>query len=97
VSTRAPGPASPSTPTPQAPTLGDKYDPAEHREHTRARLAGGLALLLAVVGILLIGLTAAKTISLSDAKDLAEVIFSPIVVLTGTALGFYFGVHQDGR
>jgi hypothetical protein len=81
-------------PTPRAPELGPPYDPAEHREHTRAQLAEGLAVLLAVVAILLIVLTAAKAISISDAKDLAEVIFSPIVVLTGTALGFYFGVHQ---
>ncbi len=42
-------------------------------------------------------LTAAGSLTLGEAKDLAEVIFSPIVVLTGTALGFYFGVHQDGR
>jgi len=83
-----------SGPTPQTPRVGATYDPAEHREHTRAHLAEGLAVLLAFVGILLILLTAFKKISLSDAKDLAEVIFSPIVVLTGTALGFYFGVHQ---
>jgi fatty acid desaturase len=83
--------------TPQTPTLGEKYDPAEHREHTRARLAAGLAFLLAIVALLLITLTASGSLSLDTAKDLAAVIFSPIVVLTGTALGFYFGVHQDGR
>ena len=81
---------------PQAPTLGEKFDPSEHREHTRARLAAGLAILLAVVGILLIVLTAANALSLEQAKDLAAVVFSPIVVLTGTALGFYFGVYQSG-
>ena len=89
----------PGTPpeAPPAPTLGPKYDPVEHRERTRGRLAVGLAFLLAIVGLLLIVLTATHAISLNDAKDLAEVIFSPIVVLTGTALGFYFGVHQNGR
>ncbi len=90
-----PGPTSgPSDPAPQTPGIGEPYDPSEHREHTRARLAEGLAVLLAIVAILLIALTAAKCISVNDAKDLASVIFSPIVVLTGTALGFYFGVHQ---
>jgi hypothetical protein len=81
---------------PQTPTLGEKFDPAEHREHTRARLAAGLAVLLAIVGILLIVLTATKALTLDEAKDLAAVVFSPIVVLTGTALGFYFGVYQSG-
>jgi len=81
---------------PQAPTLGEKFDPSEHREHTRARLAAGLAMLLAVVGILLVVLTACNALSLGEAKDLAAVVFSPIVVLTGTALGFYFGVYQSG-
>jgi hypothetical protein len=81
---------------PRVPTLGEKFDPAEHREHTRARLAAGLALLLAVVGILLIVLTAADALTLEEAKDLAVVVLSPIVVLTGTALGFYFGVYQSG-
>jgi len=41
-------------------------------------------------------LTAANALSLEQAKDLAAVVFSPIVVLTGTALGFYFGVYQSG-
>lgn len=81
---------------PSAPTLGERFDPAEHREHTRARLAAGLAVLLAIVGVLLIVLTATGALSLNDAKDLAAVVFSPIVVLTGTALGFYFGVYQSG-
>lgn len=82
---------------PQTPTVGEKYDPTKHREQTRGRLAVGLAILLGIVGLLLIVLTAAKALTLDDAKDLAEAIFAPIVVLTGTALGFYFGVHQTGR
>ncbi len=79
-----------------APTVGAKYDPTKDREQTRAKLAGGLAVLLGIMGILLIALTAAGTLTLEQAKDLAEVIFAPVVVLTGTALGFYFGVHQGG-
>ncbi len=81
---------------PRQPTVGP-YNIAAAREQTRATLAGGLAVLLGIVALLLIGLTAFNALAIGDAKDLAEVIFNPIVVLTGTALGFYFGVHQDGR
>jgi hypothetical protein len=87
--------SAPSTPAPAAPTVGKPYNQREHREHTRARLAGGLAILLGIIGTLLICLTAAGSISLDDAKDLGLVVFSPIVVLTGTALGFYFGVLEN--
>jgi len=88
-------PATAPAPT-REPTI-TKYSIPEAREQTRATLAGGLAVLLGIVGLLLMILTAAGSLTLGEAKDLAEVIFSPIVVLTGTALGFYFGVHQDGR
>jgi hypothetical protein len=81
---------------PQAPVSGE-FNPIEHREHTRAWLAGGLAVLLAILGVMLISMTAADALNLGEAKDLAAVIFSPIVVLTSTAVGFYFGVHHNGR
>jgi hypothetical protein len=83
-------------PAPKPPST-DPYDPAEKREITRAQLASGLAVLLGVVGLLLIVLTAWGKLKLDETKDLADAIYSPIVVLTGTALGFYFGVHQGGR
>lgn len=67
----------------------------EKREDTRRYLAIGLAVLLAVVGLLLIALTADNDLTLEQAKDLALTVYSPIVVLAGTALGFYFGVHQN--
>jgi hypothetical protein len=85
---------APSPPLASPSTAG----PIAHkREDTRRLLALGLAALLGVVGLLLIILTAEHEISLSDAKDLALAIYSPIVVLASTALGFYFGVQQDGR
>lgn len=80
----------PSSPLPSPTTV-----PIAHkREDTRRFLAIGLAVLLGVVGILLIALTADKDLSYNEAKDLALAIYSPIVVLAGTALGFYFGVQQ---
>lgn len=85
-----------AAPAPEQPVT-EPYDPAEKREVTRAQLASGLAILLGALALLLIGLTAASAISIGETKDLAAAIYSPIVVLTGTALGFYFGVHQSGR
>lgn len=86
-----------SEPSPGLPAATASYSPAEHREHTRAHLAIGLAVLLGFLAVLLIVLTAAGLLSLNDAKDLGLVVFSPIVVLTGTALGFYFGVLQGDK
>lgn len=85
----------PSVIAPTTPST-EPYDPAEKREITRAQLASGLAMLLGVLALLLIGLTAWGALTVDETKDLAAEIYSPIVVLTGTALGFYFGVHQGG-
>jgi hypothetical protein len=71
------------------------YNPAEDRETARRRLAYGLlGLLWLVVGALLVA-DFAHWIELDDAKDLATAILAPIVVLVGTALGFYFGGNNS--
>jgi enoyl-CoA hydratase/carnithine racemase len=67
------------------------YDPAEDREKARRLLAYALLALLATVVFALLGADFAGWIELNDTKDLAASILSPIVVLVGTALGFYFG------
>jgi hypothetical protein len=67
------------------------YDPAKDREDARRRLAYGLLGLLTAVVVALLGASFADWISLAETKDLAAAILSPIVVLVGTALGFYFG------
>jgi hypothetical protein len=67
------------------------YDPAEDREKARRLLAYGLLALLTTVVVALLAADFAGWIELDDTKDLAASILSPIVVLVGTALGFYFG------
>ncbi len=67
------------------------YDPAEDREKARRLLAYALLALLSLVTLALLGANFAGWISLDDTKDLSASILSPIVVLVGTALGFYFG------
>lgn len=69
----------------------DPYNPAKDREDARRRLAYGLLGLLAAIVAALLGANFAGWISLAETKDLAAAILSPIVVLVGTALGFYFG------
>ena len=71
------------------------YNPAEDRETARRRLSYGLlALLWVIVGALLIA-DFANWVELGEAKDLATAILAPIVVLVGTALGFYFGGNNS--
>jgi hypothetical protein len=67
------------------------YDPAKDQENARRRLAYGLLALLALIVVGLLGATFGDLISTTETKDLAGVILSPVVVLVGTALGFYFG------
>jgi hypothetical protein len=38
-----------------------------------------------------LALTAANLLTSDEAKDLAAAVLSPVIAVTGTALGFYFG------
>lgn len=76
---------------PRVLQIGQAYDPLPRREKTRSWLAIGLVALLATVALSLIGLTAAEFLDESTTKDLVAGILSPLIALTGTALGFYFG------
>jgi hypothetical protein len=53
--------------------------------------------LLAAVALLLVCLTAFNALSIADAKDLALAVLTPLVAITGAALGFYFGGPKDGN
>jgi fatty acid desaturase len=67
------------------------YDPAKDQEDARRRLAYGLLALLGFVVVALLVADFFHWVSTDDVKDLALAVLSPIVVLVGTALGFYFG------
>jgi hypothetical protein len=75
--------------------VGGPYDPAPVREKTRRQLALLLAWLLAAVAVSLIACVAFNKLTDREAKDLAAAVLSPIVAVTGTALGFYFGGHAS--
>jgi hypothetical protein len=77
--------------------LGKPFDLEEVREKTRRNLALILAALLFIVAILLVSLTATGDLKVETTKDLAASVLSPVVAVTGTALGFYFGGHRGGK
>jgi hypothetical protein len=71
------------------------HDVAKDREKARRRLAYGLLILLSAVSLALLIANFANWTDLNTTKDLATAILAPIVVLVGTALGFYFGGGQS--
>jgi hypothetical protein len=96
-STRTPPAGIPPPPVSARWRVGRPYDPEPRREETRSRLAIALVALLFLVATLLIVFTAAALLSIEEAKDLAATVLSPVVAVTGTALGFYFGGHRRGN
>jgi hypothetical protein len=72
---------------------GPPYDPARRREETRSRLALALVTLISLIALLLVVLTALEELTIDDAKDLAGVVLAPLIAVTGTVFGFYYGGH----
>ena len=71
--------------------IAKAYDPAEHRDSTRARIAYGLIGILALVVVVTLFIAHQHTRSIADVKDVLVILFAPVVGLVGSALGFYFG------
>jgi hypothetical protein len=81
---------------PQVFRVGGAYDPAPVREKTRRQLALILAALVFGLALLLVIFTATDLLTSAQAKDLAAAVLSPVIAVTGTALGFYFGGRRNG-
>ena len=65
------------------------------RERVRGVLAVTLLLLLGVVILSLLLAAIADWLTTTEVKDLLDPLITPLVALTGTALGFYFGRAAD--
>lgn len=76
--------------------LGGTYDPAPLRETTRSRLALILTRLVFLIAIMLVVFLGTNLLTGDETKELAATVLSPIVAVTGTALGFYFGGRSGG-
>lgn len=64
------------------------------RENVRGRLATALIGLLALVVIGAGVISAAGWLTVKQVGELLEILLPPVVALTGTAIGFYFGGQQ---
>jgi hypothetical protein len=64
------------------------------REATRRHVALILVGVLGTIALGLVVFVAAGWLSIEEAKDLSAAVLSPIVAVTGTALGFYFGAAR---
>jgi hypothetical protein len=66
----------------------------KHREDTRRWLAYGMVLLLAAVTLLSLAAVVFEWQTSDEVRAITEVLFTPIVALTGSALGFFFGIER---
>jgi hypothetical protein len=76
---------------PFSPTLGEIE---KHREGTRRWLAYGLIILLGAIALLSLLAVIFGWQKTDDVRSIADVVFPPIVALTGSALGFFYGVER---
>lgn len=76
---------------PPAPAVGAVWNPEPARERIRGAVAVGLIALLGIIAIGSFVLLSTDTLSLDEVEGLLTALFSPLLALTGTALGFYFG------
>ncbi|MGH8524910.1 MAG: hypothetical protein ACREXY_12035 [Gammaproteobacteria bacterium] len=83
-------PAPPPGPAP-APAVGPEWNPEPARERIRGAIAVGLVGLLALIATGSFVLLATGTLSLEETEGLLTALFTPLLALAGTALGFYFG------
>lgn len=68
---------------------------ADKRENVRGKLAQGLTLLLAVVVLGAGAVLVAAPDRLEVMSEFLKIVFTPLVGLVGSAIGFYFGSRAD--
>jgi hypothetical protein len=82
----------PDGPAPERST-GPRRTIGERRESMRGLLAGGLTVVFAAL-VLGAGVATWVGMPVEAIKAVLEVLLPPVVALTGTALGFYFGEER---
>jgi hypothetical protein len=76
------------------PPAARPYDPEPQREKVRAHVTYGLIAAVCLYALVaLIALIAGWTVV--DELEAVVLFFTPLITLTGTALGFYFGGKQS--
>lgn len=69
----------------------NKLSQEERREITRGLLAAGLIGLMGALVIAAPVLLATNRLSVEEIEKLAQLVLTPLVVIVGTVVGFYFG------
>lgn len=78
------------------PGVSEYRDIVVLREKVRGQVARGLLALLAGVAILAIVLVVARAVTAAEAKDLVELLFTPLVGVFGAVTGFYYSGDWRG-
>jgi hypothetical protein len=71
------------------------YNPARTREVVRAALAVALVGAVIAISVGLILLTAFNKLSMNETKDLALAVLAPLLAVSATVFGFYYGGHRE--
>ena len=74
--------------------IASDYSPDRDREHIRGWLAIGMLLLLAAVLLLLLISVVCGLRTWSQVEGVSAAVVGPLVGLTGTLLGFYYGQKE---
>lgn len=74
---------------------GRVWNPEPGREKIRGALAIFLVSILSAIAVGSFVLVATNTFTLDEVEGLLTALFTPLLALTGTALGFYFGGQQQ--
>ena len=80
-----------------SPIRAVPYDPSRDRERIRGNVAVVLVWLLVGMTVVVVGGIFFGKIVADDLAKIAAAIFSPIIVLLGVGLGFYFGENSRDR
>jgi hypothetical protein len=73
---------------------GRDYDPDEHADHTRQRIAYGLLFLLAFIVVGIFATLWFTDLAVTEIKEFA-VILGPVITLVSAATGFYYGATHN--
>jgi hypothetical protein len=76
-------------------SLPRKSSTPHPRESTRRVVAYWLLAMISVIALIISGGVVAGRLSIEEAKDMALILYAPIVGVFGIVIGFFFGEERD--
>jgi hypothetical protein len=80
---------------PLRPATLKPYNAQEHLDKTAAWLAGALVGILAATVVFSFGVVATHPDRAQAIHDLLGIVFTPLVALVGSAVGYYFAARKN--